>query len=124
MNYFNLTIPLIIGLISITVIDTVGAVVSRTMKFNYAYLSILTFVVYTSIGYYVSTHYQLSIALLINAIMGLYDGSIGFWLSIILKSNSGLTIEQSYEMLGVKSALAMIIASIAFGLIGFGLSIL
>jgi hypothetical protein len=122
MTYFDLVLYLAAGLISITLIDTVGAIASRKMNFRYIYLSALSFLVYILIGYFISKQYGLTVALFINGIVGLYDGTIGLYLSLILKANNGMDDEQIQKMLGINSAIVMIITSIPFTLIGYGLS--
>jgi len=122
MTYFDLVLYLASGLICITLIDTIGAIASRKMNFKYINLSILSFLVYTTIGYLISKEYGLTVALFINGIVGLYDGTIGLYLSLILKANNGINDEQIQKMLGLSSAIMMIITSIPFTLIGYGLS--
>lgn len=121
MTYLNLLLFFATGLISITLIDTLGAIASRKMNFKYVNLSILSFLVYTIVGYLISRQYGLTIALYVNGILGLYDGTIGLWLSLILKANTGMNDELANKMLGVKSAITMIITSIPFTLLGYGL---
>jgi hypothetical protein len=122
MTYTNALAYLTVGLVVITLIDTLGAIASRKLNFNYAYLTIPSFVVYTGIGYLTSEQYGLSMAMLVNGLLGLYDGTIGFRLSIINKANTGLDTEKSKEDLDGKTALVMIFLSFVFALVGFGIS--
>ncbi len=122
MSYHNLAIYFFVGLILITVIDTIGAIASRKMNFNYAYLSVLSFAVYITIAYLASADYRTGIVLFLSSLLGLYDGTVGFWLSIVLKSNNGKTTEETSEKPGLMSAVTMIIIAIILGLIGNGLS--
>lgn len=121
-TYSGLLLLLVIGLASITLIDTVGAIASRKLNFKYIYLSALSFSVYIIIGYLISKQYGLTAALFINGILELYDGTIGLYLSLILKANNGMDDEQIQKMLGINSAIVMIIMSIPFTLIGYGLA--
>jgi hypothetical protein len=79
-------------------------------------------VTYVCIGYLTSKEYELSTGLLVNALIGFYDGTIGFKLSIILKANTGLNKEKSLEHLNGKTAFFMITIAIVFALIGYAIS--
>ena len=118
----NLIKYLIIGIFSITLVDTLGAVASRKMNFKYIYLSIFSFAIYILFAFFFSKEYILTNVLLTNAILGLYDCTIGLWLSIVLRANNGLTAEQIKELFTLKSSIAMIVISVIFGLMGFELS--
>lgn len=122
MDYLYLIICFVFGLIAITLIDTLGAIESRKQGFKYSRLSYVSFCVYILVAVLVSRKYNISIMLYTNAILGLYDGTIGFWLSIYLKANNGMTEEQAKEMLGVKSAIMMIIISTICGIVGYGIA--
>lgn len=122
MYYLYLIICFLFGLIAITLIDTVGAIESRKQGFKYSRLSYISFCVYILLAVLVSRKYNISIMLFTNAVLGLYDGTIGFWFSIYLKANNGMTEEQSKEMLGVKSAIMMIIISAVCGIVGYGIA--
>ena len=94
MAYTNLIKYLIIGIFSITLVDTLGAVASRKMNFKYIYLSFISIAIFILVAFFVSKEYILTNVLLTNAILGLYDCTIGLWLSIVLRANNGLTAEQ------------------------------
>lgn len=121
MANLNLTIFFVIGFVCITIIDTIGAIASRKLNFKYVYLSIFSFATYIMVSYQVSKEYGLMTALFANGILGLYDGTIGFWFSIVLKAHHGQSIEQLSEMLGVKSAITMILLAGIFPVIGYGI---
>ena len=122
MAYTNLIKYLIIGIFSITLVDTLGAVASIKMNFKYIYLSFISIAIYILVAFFVSKEYILTNVLLTNAILGLYDCTIGLWLSIVLRANNGLTAEQIKELFTLKSSIAFIVISVFFGLIGFELS--
>jgi hypothetical protein len=121
MNYTDFILYFCIGLVCITLIDTVGAIASRKLNFKYVYLSILSFLVYIFIGYIISKQYNLTTAIYINGILGFYDGTIGFWLSIKLKANNGLRIEQSQNVLGLQTGIIMTVVAIIFAFIGYSI---
>lgn len=92
------------------------------MNFKYIYLSFISIAIYILVAFFVSKEYILTNVLLTNAILGLYDCTIGLWLSIVLRANNGLTAEQIKELFTLKSSIAFIVISVFFGLIGFELS--
>ena len=118
MHYLELLVILGLGLLGITLIDTVGAIASRRLNFKYTHLIILSFLVYTTTGFFAGKKYDISTAISANAVLGLFDGTVGLWFSIILRANTGLSIGESYKMLGPKMAFLMIIVGVLFALIG------
>jgi len=108
---------LLSGLAIITVIDTVGAILSRKLQFKYVYLTVVSGALYIIMGYLVSLKFSLGIALGINAILGLYDGSAGLWLCLKLKANID-NREETADMLNVKTAVTMMVVAVVLGLIG------
>lgn len=118
MTYVHAIIYFIIGLAGITVIDTIGAFASRKLNFNYGYFIILSAALYISIGYLCTREYNFGMAVLINGLLGLYDGSIGLKLSILLKANGGLSAEKSREIGMEKITLMMVFMGFFFALVG------
>ncbi len=115
-NYSNLIYLILIGLTCITLIDSLGAVASRKFNFKYSYLSILSFAVYTGIGYLLSNHFQLMIIVVITALLGLYDSTIGLNLSIRLKAHSeNIDVVKS----NIKMVISMIMVAVLLGFIGY-----
>jgi len=120
-TYFNLLIYFLIGLSSISVIDTAGAIASRKFKFKYSYLSILSCTVYVGIGYLVSEEYGLLTAIIINFILAFYDSTIGLKFSQIFKAN----IEEKMEpQSNLKMIIIMSFTGIFFALIGYFISVI
>ena len=122
MIYLDLITYILIGLSVITLIDTIGAIASRKMNFKYSYLSIASIATYILVAFLVSKNYKLPAVLFTSAVLGLYDGTVGFWFSIILRANNAQTTGQADQKPGVKSATIMVILSLIFGMIGYGLS--
>lgn len=122
MNYQSLFLYLIAGFIIITFIDTIGAAASAKFQFKYVYLSLLSLLVYIALGFIISKYFDFKKVIMINGLLGLYDGTIGFWLSIKLNANTGLAPEKISEMRGPKTAIPMVIIAIIFGAIGFGIA--
>lgn len=112
----------LVGISAITFIYTIGSVVSRNFNFNYSWLAIFSFSVYIIIGYWGSKllgpHTAISIALAI----GIYDATVGFWISIKLKAKMGISSEERKELLGIYSIVIMMITSVILSIIGYALT--
>jgi cytochrome c oxidase subunit IV len=81
---------LISGLTAVTLIDTLGSITSRKWNYNYAYLSLLSFLVYGLLGYFghgLTGSLRWSMVIAIAA--GLYDATVGHEISHKLKANFG-----------------------------------
>lgn len=110
-----------IPLLAVTLIDTIGAVASRRLQFNYAYLSILTLAVYAMLGYYGAGAATNKMVLLASVIVGAYDATVGFKLSKICKANFG-RFEKDTKKVGYGYALVtMIIIAPLFSGIGYAI---
>ena len=119
MNYTYIIPALLSGLLVVTLIDTVGALASRKLNFNYAWLSVFSFLVYTSLGYIVSVHGGLLMALLINNAIGLYDATVGLRLAVALKANYILREEDKKYLSAQTTVASMLIIATVFAFIGY-----
>ncbi|MFT3747179.1 MAG: hypothetical protein QM768_02645 [Agriterribacter sp.] len=86
------------------------------------FLSIFSLIVYIGVAYILSKQYGLLIALLANGILGIYDGTIGFWLALKLKANIEDENVRSQNFPGIKTALIMFCIACVFAFVGFGLT--
>lgn len=110
--------PIAMGILVVTLIDVVGSITSRKWNYNYAYLSPLSFMVYTMIGYYVSSMTSLSLALMTGSLVAVYDGTIGWRLALLLNANMGPQKEAALKQDAATRVLFMIMVSTFFGFIG------
>ena len=105
----------------ITIIDTIGAIASRKLKFKYEYLTPLSLLTYIITGFLLGTAVDILTLSIISGLVGLYDGTLGFWFSIKLNAYSNISIEQRKKLLGVRMALIMVIVAFLFALAGYSL---
>lgn len=124
MNSYILICYLIPGLLIITLIGTLGAIASRKLNFNYAYLSILSAILYTAIAYLICKNSDLKIAIIINSFLALFDSTVGFLLSIKYKSNTSYTKEQSMKMIGIKTSVWMVSFALILTLVGYWITLI
>jgi len=112
-----------LGLLGIVIIATVGAALSRKLNFKYSYLSIFSAILYIILAYLICKIADLKTALIVNGLLGLFDSTVGFLLSIKFQSNSGYTKEQSTNMMGLKTSFAILIFALTFTLVGYGIGL-
>jgi hypothetical protein len=116
MNEIFLSI--IFSILAVTLIDVFGSITSRKWNYNYAYLTPLSFSVYLLIGYHVSQNASLSWALLVSCIVGVYDGTIGWRLAVILNANMGTQRDAALKIDTPTRMLYMVLISTLFAFIG------
>jgi hypothetical protein len=110
------------GLLAVTIIDVFGSISSRKMNYKYVYLSPLSFLSYGIIGYqgyYLTT---LIWTLLIACAIGIYDGTVGWKLSLILKANFGSNEEYTKNLSLSSRISGMILVSGIFAVLGFAIA--
>ena len=78
------------------------------LNFNFAYLSILSFTIYILLGYFIGAKANFSTALLASLIVGFYDATVGWKLSVMLKANMGMNTEL-IESISVTNALTIML---------------
>lgn len=120
MDEFFKALPLVGGgILGVTLIDTVGAVASRRLQFNYGYLTLLSLAVYFLIGYYGAGIAANKTVLLASLIVGSYDATIGFKLSKLCKPNLGSFEEDMKKVTYAHALLMMAIIGPLFSGIGY-----
>lgn len=118
----HLVIYTVCGLTAVTFIDTVGAIASRKFQFKYVYLAPLSLTIYLVLGYLVAKHYGLYFGLVSSAIVGIYDGTVGWNLSQRLEANHGLSPEEIDKITLPSRIISMMGIATTLGSIGSFLS--
>jgi hypothetical protein len=119
MDYKYILLVLLSGLLTVTFIDSVGAFASRKLQFNYAWLSVVSFMAYTFVAYTVSLQGGLLLAIIVNNLIGFYDATVGFKMALALKANYIIKEEdKKYLSMDTTVATMMIIATV-FAFIGY-----
>lgn len=80
--------PTLLGIISIAVLDSLGSITSREFNYDYTSLVYISYLIYgmTGVLVYRSTS-KLFISFLAGLILGLFDSTIGWWISDVLEAN-------------------------------------
>ena len=114
-----------IGILAIFLFDIIGSVSSRWIGFNYQYLTPLSFLIYCTISFLVTRKMSLKKGIWYNVLIGLFDSTIGWLVSILLEANTGSTNSQPYSFnFFVMVVISMIIIASIAGLIGGGIALL
>ncbi len=118
MTFFSSIQYMLYGIIAVTILDIAGAIASRKLNFQYAYLVPLSLAVYTIIAYFASKEFGLKSALITNAVIGLYDGTIGVRLSLAFKLKTPLSEEDLQQLATPGATLINVILAVIFGWVG------
>lgn len=113
---------LLIGVVAVTLLDSLGAIASRQMAFNYSYLSVISFIIYVAIAFFIARRTDKKTAIIYVGLLGLYDATIGWKLSMLLQENTGnMTVEITSTVL-ITTAIFMTLFAALLGLLGWWLS--
>lgn len=118
----NLFLLFFSGISAVTLIDTLGAIASRKFNFKYEFLALFSFSVYLLIGFFGSKILDPKSAISVAIFVGLYDATVGLWLSFKLKAKMGISNEEKKELVGIYSIIIMIITSCILAVIGYALT--
>ena len=77
---------LAIGIVAILFLDTAGSLLSRKYKIDYTYLTFVSLLIYFLVGYFGARLGNRSFALLCCALVGFFDATIGWDISIRLSA--------------------------------------
>jgi hypothetical protein len=119
MNLEIAWVFILFGLLSVTLIDALGSVASRKLNFTYAYLTPISLIVYSLIGFYLGQKANLSTALISAALVGVYDATIGWTLAVNLKANFGRYRDQTVNMTLANRIFAMMLIALSCAYLGY-----
>jgi hypothetical protein len=117
LKYFSL------GLVGILIIDIFGSIASRKLDFNYVYLSVLSFVLYSYIGFSISESCGIASALITNFVIGLIDGTLGVFISVKLKANTNLTEKERRDIPGIYTVLTVLFFALISTIVGYAFAL-
>ena len=114
----DLALYTLLGILLVTITDGLGSVASRKFDFNYGYLTPLSLGIYMVVGYLVSKEYGLTYAIISACIVGVFDATAGWQLSVALKANTGLDDDQLEKISLGYRIFGMIGIAAVFGFLG------
>jgi hypothetical protein len=107
------------ALLGVTILTVAGSISSRIFKFSYVYWSILSFAIYTLLGYLIGSSSNLSTAFLASLVVGFYDATACWKLSLLLKANFNLSEEEMKNLTVKNSLTVMLFVAPFFAFIGY-----
>ncbi len=75
---------LLIGSACVLTIDSLGALIAKKFSFKYAYLTLLSFLTYVLLGYYVGKNHTPEHAAIVCGLVGLLDSTVGWRISWLI----------------------------------------
>lgn len=110
---------LLFGLIGVTLIDSVGAIASRKLQFNYGYLTPISLAVYGLLGYLTAGVAGSTVVILYSLLVGFYDATVGMYLSRRCNANLGELKEYSDNLTHRDTLGLMLVIAPGFALLGY-----
>jgi hypothetical protein len=111
-------ILLLTGCLTVLILDALGSIASRRLNFNYSRLAPLSFIVYTAIGFIGAREANQSTSIIIAAVTGLFDATIGWKISMLLKANIGEMDNNPSILRWISTALFVTLLAAICGLVG------
>lgn len=108
----------LLGVLLVTLLDSLGAIASRTFDFKYSNLSTVSTLLYLLIAFLITKKTDIKTGVIFSGLLGLFDATIGWKISMLLKANVGnLKTEINIGVWMIMAILMALFASI-IGLIG------
>jgi len=76
------------GILAIAILDTLGSLVSRKYKMEYAYLAFISVIIYFLTGFFGARLGNLPYAMVCCGLVGFFDATIGWDIAIRLSAHS------------------------------------
>lgn len=117
----EILIVMFVGILLVTLVDSVGSVTSRRFNFNYGWFTILSILIYTLIPYYLAKKTTFETVFIANCLIGIYDATIGQKISIILKANIGTPKDGDPKITLTIRLIIMLFLSLILTYVGYSL---
>lgn len=127
MNYSHLFLYGFLGLAALSFFSTVGAFASRFFRFRYIYIALFCIPVYILVSFFICKEYNLGKSLLVNAVIGFYEATIGSKLCELCKpfySEEDLAVKENVQLPKNVSLPFTLVFAIFFTFVGYWVSLL
>ncbi|WP_259065688.1 hypothetical protein HDF24_02565 [Mucilaginibacter sp. X4EP1] len=108
---------LLLAIIITAAFDTAGSIASRQFNFNYALLTLGSFIIYGAFAFIATAKKDLITGVATATAIGLFDATIGWRLSVILHANTGGLNNNPTVEVWIGTAMFVIISAAIIGLI-------
>src|SRR5690606_27766354 len=105
-----------------TLLDSLGAIASRQLNFNYSLLSVVSFFVYVGFAFFLARQADKKTTIILTGFLGLFDTTIGWKLSEMLGANTGESNIEITATIMITTAIFMTLFASLLGLLGWWLS--
>lgn len=112
----------LVGILAVTLLDSLGAIASRQLSFNYSLLSVVSFIVYVGFAFFLARQSDKKTTLILTGLLGLFDATIGWKLSELLGANTGENKIEITTTILITTAIFMTLFASLLGLLGWWLS--
>lgn len=113
---------LLLGLLAITLTDILGSICSRQWSFNASLLAPISSIIYGTCGFWGTKEKKIKTGILIAAVTGFFDSTIGWEISILLKANTGNIKNDPTMPVWITTIIFVTSLAALCGLIGGGLA--
>ena len=114
---------LLIGIVAITLLDSIGSIASRKLDFDYSNLFYISYAIFAIIAFVSTRVKNLKIGILHAAILGLYDATVGWKISMLLDANTAGTNNQLSIGIWIGVCIMMILVASIIGLFAGALAL-
>jgi len=112
----------LVGILAVTLLDSLGAIASRQLNFNYSLLSVVSFIVYVGFAFFLARQTDKKTTIILTGLLGLLDATIGWKLSELLGANTGETKIEITTTILITTAIFMTLFASLLGLLGWWFS--
>jgi len=111
-----------VGILAVTLLDSLGAIASKQLNFNYSFLSVISFVVYVGFAFLLARQSDKKTTIILTGLLGLFDATVGWKLSKILGANTRENNIEITTTIIIITAIFMTLFASLLGLVGWWLS--
>jgi len=111
-----------VGILAVTLLDSLGAIASKQLNFNYSFLTVISFVVYVGFAFLLARQSDKKTTIILTGLLGLFDATVGWKLSKILGANTRENNIEITTTIIIITAIFMTLFASLLGLLGWWLS--
>ena len=108
----------LLGVLLVTLLDSLGAIASRNFDFKYSNLSTVSSLLYLLIAFLIAKKTDIKTGVIFSGLLGLFDATIGWKISMLLKANIGNSKTEINILVWIIMAILMTVFASVIGFIG------
>ena len=111
---------IILGLVTVTLIATLGAAASRKYNFRYSLFAIASFLLYTVVGYCIGSKANMAAVVIASSVIGLFESTVCWKLCLRFRANMSMEEQQVImEMPASFRVILTMVAAVFCGMLGY-----